>query len=59
VAAAGTAVQDRASLALWWLIPVSDLFKFAVWIAGSVGNTVEWHGMRLRLSPDGRIRQLK
>jgi len=40
---------------LWWLVPVRDLFGFAVWVAGLFGNTVTWRGRRLRLDRDGRI----
>jgi ceramide glucosyltransferase len=40
-----------------WLIPLRDLFGFAVWLAGSVGKTVEWRGETLRLSKDGKIRR--
>jgi ceramide glucosyltransferase len=38
-------------------VPFRDLFGFAVWAAGIAGNTVEWRGMRYRLSRDGRIRK--
>ena len=37
-------------------VPFRDLFGMAVWAAGIAGNTVEWRGMKLRLSLDGRIR---
>lgn len=39
-----------------WMIPLRDLFGFAVWAGGLFGNTVLWRGKRLRLRPDGRIR---
>jgi ceramide glucosyltransferase len=39
-----------------WMIPLRDLFGFAVWMGGLFGNEVLWRGKRLRLSPDGRIR---
>jgi ceramide glucosyltransferase len=55
VAAAGLVLKDRAAVARWWLIPVRDLFGFAVWVTASFGRTVEWRGIRLKLSPDGRI----
>ncbi len=41
----------------FWLMPVRDLFGVAVWIAGLAGSTVEWRGRKLRLTPDGRIRE--
>lgn len=37
-------------------VPFRDLFGFAVWCGGMIGNTVEWRGLRFRLLPDGRIR---
>jgi ceramide glucosyltransferase len=39
------------------LIPLWDLWAFAVWAAGLRGKTVEWRGKRLVLSADGRIRE--
>jgi ceramide glucosyltransferase len=42
-------------LKLWLLIPLSDLFGFAVWCTGLFGRTVEWRGRRLRLDSEGRI----
>lgn len=39
----------------WALIPLWDLWAFAVWVAGLVGDTVEWRGRRLRIGPKGRI----
>jgi len=39
----------------WWMIPVRDLFGFAVWLAGLFGNSVVWRGERLRLDRQGRI----
>ncbi len=37
------------------LVPLRDLWGFAVWIAGLTGWTVRWRGKVLRLLPDGRI----
>ncbi|MGD1068823.1 MAG: bacteriohopanetetrol glucosamine biosynthesis glycosyltransferase HpnI [Bryobacteraceae bacterium] len=47
-----------ASLAQLALVPLRDLFGFAVWCAGLAGNEVEWRGMRYRVLPDGRMRPL-
>lgn len=39
------------------LIPFRDLWGFATWVCGLVGNSVEWRGTRIRISPDGKILQ--
>jgi ceramide glucosyltransferase len=39
----------------WYLLPLRDLWGFAVWVAGLRGDTVDWRGRRLRLAADGRI----
>jgi ceramide glucosyltransferase len=48
-------VRDREVLRFWWLVPVRDWFASVVWLAGMVGNTVEWGGERLKLDRQGRI----
>jgi ceramide glucosyltransferase len=48
-------LKDRNVLRDFWLIPLRDLFGFAVWVGGLFGNTVQWRDRRLRLRPDGRI----
>jgi ceramide glucosyltransferase len=47
---------DREAARGWWKIPARDLLGFAIWVAGLVGNTVDWRGQTLRLRADGRIR---
>jgi ceramide glucosyltransferase len=39
----------------WWMIPLRDLFGFAVWAAGLFGNQVMWRGKLLHLRSDGRL----
>jgi ceramide glucosyltransferase len=51
------ALRDRDSLGAFWLMPLRDLFGFAVWLAGAFGRTVRWRGRNLILSRDGRIRE--
>jgi ceramide glucosyltransferase len=46
---------DRKVRRDFWLIPLRDLFGFAVWAAGIFGDTVEWRDRQLKLRPDGRI----
>ena len=46
---------DRKVRRDFWLIPLRDLFGFAVWAAGIFGDTVQWRDRQLKLRPDGRI----
>jgi ceramide glucosyltransferase len=46
---------DRKVWHDFWLIPLRDLFGFAVWAAGIFGDTVQWRDRQLKLRPDGRI----
>jgi ceramide glucosyltransferase len=46
---------SRDVLRCFWLIPLRDLWGFAVWAYGLTGGTVEWRGAHLRLTRDGRI----
>ena len=66
IALVGEAVRLLAGLAsmvalgsekLYWVAaaPFRDLFGFAVWCGGMVGDTVEWRGLRFRLRRDGRL----
>jgi ceramide glucosyltransferase len=48
-------LKDRRVLRDFWLMPLRDLFGFAVWLAGLFGHTVQWRDRELRLAPDGRI----
>lgn len=48
-------LKDRAVLKRFWLIPLRDLFGFAVWTAGAFGNRVEWRDRTLQLGPGGII----
>ena len=48
-------VRSRDALRLLWLVPARDLLGLAVWLAGLGGSTVIWRGLRLRLTPDGKI----
>ena len=52
---AGGVLGDWPSVRCWWLIPLRDLFGFAVWFAGLFGMSVQWRRHRLRLQSDGKI----
>lgn len=53
--AAGVALRHWPAVALCWLAPLWDVWAFVVWVAGWVGDTVEWRGVRYRLAKDGRL----
>ncbi|WP_442946429.1 bacteriohopanetetrol glucosamine biosynthesis glycosyltransferase HpnI [Nostoc sp. 'Peltigera membranacea cyanobiont' 213] len=38
-----------------WLVPVCDLFSFAIWCFGLIGNTIEWRGQQLKLTKNGKL----
>jgi ceramide glucosyltransferase len=42
-------------LRLVWVIPLRDLFGFAIWCVALFGNSVIWRGQRLQLDRQGRI----
>ena len=48
-------LNDPHVLRDFWLIPLRDLFGFAVWLGGLSGHTVYWRDRELRLHHDGRI----
>ena len=41
-----------------WLAPLKDLLMTAVWAAGLFSNEVLWGGRRLRIQPDGTMREI-
>ena len=55
LAAGGVILQDRQVWRWFWLMPLRDLFGFAVWAAGCFGTTVYWRGRKLHLQADGTI----
>lgn len=48
-------LRDPPTLRRAGWIPFRDLWGFAIWLCGLSGSTVEWRGVRLRLSRDGKI----
>jgi len=50
---AASAVQDRLTRRLWWLVPVADVANFLGWLAGFFGSAIEWRGRKYRFRPDG------
>ena len=58
IAATGV-VHDRHFGKLWPLVPLRDLWGFAVWLAGILPGAVIWRGKRLTLDRQGRIASLQ
>jgi ceramide glucosyltransferase len=56
VMVAAGVLEDRHAARDFWLMPLRDLFGFAVWLGGLFGHRVQWRDRELRLDPDGRIR---
>jgi ceramide glucosyltransferase len=52
---AALVLRDKDAASYWFLVPIRDLWGFAVWIAGLAGSTVDWRGQKLQLTRDGRI----
>jgi len=48
-------LKDHRAAEDFWLMPLRDLFGFAVWLAGLFGHTVQWRDRELLLYRDGRI----
>jgi len=42
----------------FWLVPVKDWLNAGIWLAAFAGNTIEWRGRRMRLQPDGTLREM-
>jgi len=48
-------LRYRRTIVDWWMIPLRDLFGFAIWVGGVFGSEVLWRGKKLRLHADGRL----
>ena len=53
--AAGSALRSGEVVRLLPLVPLRDLFGFAIWLAGLFGKRVMWRGLLLELDKHGRI----
>lgn len=51
-------LRDGTIWPLLPLLPVRDLWGVGIWVAGMVGDSVEWGGRILHLRPGGRIGSL-
>ena len=48
-------LKDRNLRRYLWLVPISDLLTFLVWILSYAGKKVEWRGELFELGKDGRL----
>ena len=55
VAAWATSAWILGTRPRWLLLVLQDLLAFGFWLAGFVGNTIEWRGRRYYLYRDGRF----
>lgn len=52
---AGPLLADGPALRHMWALPARDLWGAAVWVAGVIGNRVEWGDDQMKLTKDGKI----
>ena len=52
-AVASCVLHDPLTGSAAYLVPLQDMFSFAVWMAGFFGNTIEWRGRRHIVLPNG------
>lgn len=50
--------DDPAPRKRWYLLPVSDLVSFAIYVASWCGNRVQWRGERFRLQAGGKLERI-
>lgn len=47
--------RDKTVLRALWLLPLSDLLAFTLWLCSYIGNSIEWRGTRYRLKRGGAL----
>ncbi len=50
---------DREVASSIWLLPVSDLVGFCLWLGGFLGGTIVWRGERFRLGSGGKLSEIR
>lgn len=51
--------DDTNIVRWWWLLPISDLFSFALYVMSFCGSQIVWRGQRFRLRSGGRIEAIE
>jgi hypothetical protein len=54
----GKVLGLTGQLADAWLVPFKDLLMTVVWTVGLCSNEVRWASRRLRIQPDGTVREV-
>jgi ceramide glucosyltransferase len=55
IVVAAAILRYRPIVRDWWMIPLRDLFGFAIWLGGVSGSQVYWRGRHLTLHTNGRL----
>jgi len=51
----GVALRDSRSLRWLWLLPLKDVLSVLWFVRAFLQRTMTWRGVRMQLSPDGRL----
>jgi ceramide glucosyltransferase len=55
----GVALRDPASLRALWLVPIKDALSLAWFVRAFAQSTVNWRGVEMALTRDGRLQPLR
>jgi hypothetical protein len=48
-------MRDRTTLRKWWLLPLRDLFQFAVYVGSFFSNRIVWGDQEFELCARGEM----
>ncbi|BAY10670.1 bacteriohopanetetrol glucosamine biosynthesis glycosyltransferase HpnI [Calothrix sp. NIES-2098] len=48
-------LNDQVAKKYFWIIPIRDLFHFAIWCSGFIGSTIAWRGQKFKLIEGGKL----
>ncbi len=55
---AGVVTKDRVVLRSLWLLPVSDMLSFVLYLSSYIGNTIVWRGEEYHLKRGGALEKI-